>query len=131
MNYHLTMSACREYIHVYVTVSVHQPPIHCKMLKLRQMYMCICKMYVDYVDVLLSTTFYNLLFQSYNVCYIEHSQVKNYTILRKTCFVYQAHVFHSMNSTLYMYMYMYRYFEVNVTSLPSKCLLKESFRLGQ
>ena len=52
------------------------------------------------------------------------------TILRKNLFcVYQAHVFHSMNSTLYIY--IYHYFAVNVTSLPANCWLKESLCLGQ
>ena len=80
---------------------------------------------------LLYTTFYNVLFQSYEVCNREHNQVKNYHFKKIACAVYQAHVFHSMNSTLYMYLHMYHYFKVNVTSLPANCWLKESLRLGQ
>ena len=54
---------------------------------------------------LLSATYYNLLFQGCNVYKTQPSQ--KLLFQEKNCFVYQAHVFHFMNSTLYMYMYRY------------------------
>ena len=99
---------------------------------LRQMYMCICTVCrlcwcASFLFLQLFTTYCSKC-MLYTV-HVEHSKVKNYHFKKRNCFVSQAHVLHSMNSTLYMY--MYRYFEVNVTSLLANCWLKKSLHLGQ